>query len=816
MSTTMPVRYGHRLLLLLTAILGAQITMAQTNVNVIVSFKDNIAMKQIKVDTSGVIAIDTLDGFLRLDLPDTSASWSQYSLQFNNDNNKFTVAFDCKNDKACVAFPDPADVMGRQLFLSFQNGTLTYIGSKSGEGGKNFNPGKPVPKAHPYVKIIRTKPAAQKSTSAKLHDLQTDPNDSNQRVLAIGDTSIDQYRFDCPDTCVNCRPFKIPPVKGKNCCDPQVIKSLADYVFRTPCLDSNGKAVSVDYVLLYDTRPNSPIPTPLFLKLSQSKHGFEYFQVIKSEDFHPHAGQEIGIAIIRPKDTLYTANSIGVDNFLSQASGFANLTTATAASGTSTASTTDETVKTSAINTKTAGETLAAGAPTPSSVQKVLQASAGKDSTLALLQAVDTASLSNKAIILNYIKTQRPPIDNLPITPISEKTVALLQKKGNEASLKEIADMVNKSSQSLKNAYLSNKAGDTIAKNKPHVDSGQIYRDSAINLAKKLNKRLDQIIFKAKLLGLDASLARFNQTYDTTIDLKEWEYQKALSCLRSKIDSILKIPAPSTDSMLSVYLTQKALTIVDSIYFKDFADRISDIRSEYAKAIKKKSTVGLFYTQSIKVPKADSLDITIKKVSGLGTPYQRSFAVSGGWKIDFSTGVFVNGIKDVTFSLGQHTFRYKATADTILPNGTDSIRYGGTTKDTTGNLIHSNSSKLSYTIGVLAHFYRRSAKDINWGGVTGVMLDNNSKLLFVGGGSIMIRAGKNRLALAAGAVVGQENQLTSINSQYTYNAKTEPDYQLYNSIYQVPRFYTGTNEITTVTTWKISWFAGITYNITIN
>lgn len=183
--------------------------------------------------------------------------------------------------------------------------------------------------------------------------------------------------------------------------------------------------------------------------------------------------------------------------------------------------------------------------------------------------------------------------------------------------------------------------------------------------------------------------------------------------------------------------------------------------------------------------------------------------MSGGLKIDFSTGVFVNGINNVDYIMGAHHFRYRNAQYFTNTAGGDSIVYFPGNRDTTGNLINQNKKVFNYTLGFLVHIYPRTGNHVNYGGAIGVSL-NSSNLMMLLGGSVMFNVGETRLAIAGGLAMGKHSGINNDSKQYLWNSQ-EADGTLYNSPYQVPKFFPGST-VTTYDKLQLSWFFGVTYN----
>lgn len=308
------------------------------------------------------------------------------------------------------------------------------------------------------------------------------------------------------------------------------------------------------------------------------------------------------------------------------------------------------------------------------------------------------------------------------------------------------------------------------------------------------------------LTSLDEALELFNHQYES-IDFKETEYKDALLCLQMKIKILLNNFAVENADSLTSSLINFVIPGIESSHYNYFSKLIKSIQAQYASATSKKAKYTIF-RKYITIPNQDIVNINFNTKSRNFDSL--SFNVKGGFKIDFSTGLFVTGLSNSAFVLGQHTFRYKGTKDFILPSGQDSIAYTGNVLDTTGNFIYTNK-KINFNTGVLIHGYWRNGKIANAGIAVGAMLDNNTQLLWLIGGSILLNAGNSRIAISGGAAIGKEMVISSELQRYSWNSSIN-DSTLYNSINNVPKFYIGTSNIPTYYKTNLNWFFAITYN----
>lgn len=163
-------------------------------------------------------------------------------------------------------------------------------------------------------------------------------------------------------------------------------------------------------------------------------------------------------------------------------------------------------------------------------------------------------------------------------------------------------------------------------------------------------------------------------------------------------------------------------------------------------------------------------DIPAKKT------YAATYRTKGGWKLDFSTGVFVNGGN--SDFLGREWYYKEVVTDTVTVNYKD----GG--------------KRLLLSVGALMHLYFRSGKKVNFAISPGLSTTTAfNGLNFHLGGSVIF-GGENRFVLTAGLVL---REVKILDRDYTYNTRYEKK--------AVPA------EVPTIKVFpKAGWFFGLTYN----
>jgi hypothetical protein len=324
--------------------------------------------------------------------------------------------------------------------------------------------------------------------------------------------------------------------------------------------------------------------------------------------------------------------------------------------------------------------------------------------------------------------------------------------------------------------------------------------------------------WKTRLLALDKVLEHFNFLF-SNIDFRAQEYLQQLAGIRQGIKNCLNIPVTDDPADLKKALINIVSANIDSAYYAEFALLINSIEGEYAKALDKRSNRTLF-VKTIQVPDADRIKIGLGAVNSTEKFFERSFNVRGGFKIDFSSGIFFTGLGNPEYVLSKSFFQYRETKDTVVVrNGlpVDSIMYSGQVSEVSGDFIRENKRRLTYGAGFFAHGYWRKGRPLNVGVAAGLVLNNTGQVLGMFGGSAMLNAGKQRIALLGGVAIGRVRTLSGSAEPYRYKdeyVKYENGQTVYNHQREVPRFFdtSNSNEIPTYEKWKVSYFFGLSFN----
>lgn len=172
---------------------------------------------------------------------------------------------------------------------------------------------------------------------------------------------------------------------------------------------------------------------------------------------------------------------------------------------------------------------------------------------------------------------------------------------------------------------------------------------------------------------------------------------------------------------------------------------------------------------------------------------EEELRISNGFKIDFSSGIFLTGLKD-------ETFIFKDTTVSYTPSGS-------TARDTAGKyIIQENTSPRKIGFGILVHGYPRISSNYNVGITTGISINTNTEINVLAGLSLLLGS-ERRIVFSGGFIWGKANRLS--------NSVHEGFFRKDASTVSTPVFYaTPNNVVPIVNDWYRSWFLGLTYNFT--
>jgi hypothetical protein len=452
----------------------------------------------------------------------------------------------------------------------------------------------------------------------------------------------------------------------------------------------------------------------------------------------------------------------------------------------------------------TRNETPAGGdtAPTDSiqTAEKIKEASINEVKTLESFNRIDFSRLSIRPQMIdmgqvfmlkpNFKKLEGAAINNL-ITRLNIATDSIYRTKKAEDSIERV----------------NYRAWQEKQKNTPTVNQ------DILNIMSKSK-------WKEEFLALDKVLERINARFAGN-DFMSSDLAEAIARLQQGIKSCLHF-APSRDpEKLRAALNIVRCSEVDSMYLDDCDLLIESIVAEYKLLLSKTANGRRIFTKVIAVPDEDEFKLEIKAKKTEKSILERTFMVKGGFKIDFSSGIFFTGLASPDFILAKSNFKYYESQDTILvgSNGVprDSVMYTGKVLDASGNFIRENKTKLNYGAGFFAHGYWRTGAFLNYGGVVGLVLNNSGQLLGMLGGSLMFRAGKNRLSIISGVAIGKKQFISASAEPYMYKEdyrRFENGQTIYQNLRDVPRFYDNgaENKVQTYEKWTASYFFGVSFN----
>jgi hypothetical protein len=350
---------------------------------------------------------------------------------------------------------------------------------------------------------------------------------------------------------------------------------------------------------------------------------------------------------------------------------------------------------------------------------------------------------------------------------------------------------------------------DTVKAEKDSSQAPEQHEQGSVSKEKK---------FKSKLLALDKVLESFNAKY-ASIDFLQAQYASDLLQLQENIKCCLQITLGddvAMDEAVRLYIKHN----LDSAYYSEFDQMVVNVIKQYKLALNKTTHRKLFIL-SKQVPDEDRVKLSIKPVKKDAKLIDYNLWVKGGYKIDFSSGIFLTGIKSTEYVLQEFNFAYRESRDSVVVNNgvaKDTLLYTGRVNSTSGNFIARNENKVSYMAGFFAHVYRRSGRAFNWGGGLGFSINTNGQPYVMAGLSAMLHsASARRIALLFGVVGGRERTLSGTAQPYEVKQEYldhDNNSVIYGSIHEVPKFYnTGKDlSVDVYDKFRISYFVGFSFN----
>lgn len=315
----------------------------------------------------------------------------------------------------------------------------------------------------------------------------------------------------------------------------------------------------------------------------------------------------------------------------------------------------------------------------------------------------------------------------------------------------------------------------------------------------QVSKEVDTLRSYGKLFQeLNAFYGKKILTTYPDIDLLAAE----IDFIKDNVIQELKIPSSSINVAGSSI--KELLIVKGNVFVKDIGNETSriayaDTILKAAEMYEKITQINYKATSGVIQPKNNDMlrfDLAIKKGNVDVMPAkQYEIMLHGGWKIDFSTGLFWNNLIDHEFTTKRLSFadttyyldEYFVTTDSITA-------ISAIDRD---SIIRTDNGAYNIGIGILAHLYPRTGSRINLGLTGGFIVGADSRIKYVLGASLILGY-EQRFIVSGGIARGQVKRLGA--------GLQEGDFL--NSV---------TGQTSTVPTrdavWQNGWFIGITYNL---
>lgn len=177
--------------------------------------------------------------------------------------------------------------------------------------------------------------------------------------------------------------------------------------------------------------------------------------------------------------------------------------------------------------------------------------------------------------------------------------------------------------------------------------------------------------------------------------------------------------------------------------------------------------------------------------------------ISNGFKIDFSSGVFLTGLKDDNYVFKDTTVKYRT-----FESSSDTV---GTLTDTNGNyILKEKTSPAKLNFGVMMHGYPRLSSNYNLGLTVGISTNTNLDLNLLAGGSVMLGS-ERRIVLSGGWVWGKATRISN-----TVHPGFRREGVAADELENKPVFYSADDNVvpSAPSDWYRSWFFGVSFNLT--
>jgi len=272
------------------------------------------------------------------------------------------------------------------------------------------------------------------------------------------------------------------------------------------------------------------------------------------------------------------------------------------------------------------------------------------------------------------------------------------------------------------------------------------------------------------------------------IDYKKEYYKQFIDNIKQEDNSAVPVIIKYYSVIISnILLNGPMIKPADTIGHKKAIDSILKDTKEIVSSEIPQKLASLYcaindqtFTINSFIPKPNADDLIITIIAKPKSPFNKStdeikidipFLIKGGWKIDFSTGIFLSNIVNQ-----EYVNKPSYEDDTV------SGYY----------LVREDKHPFSYGIAGYMHAYWRNACNFNGAIALGLGIDQNTQVKIMPGLSIILGR-KERFIFNGGLVIGKSKQLSSVQDEsHLYKDKTDPIF---------------------FEQYKIGWFCGVSYNL---